>query len=236
MQHLLSRTRYKDCPRQMNGHDCGIFAVAVVLHLSECLPLNTDTFSQGGVTKARFLLAKAFASRSSLMEGTCDGFQSCFPHLSIAKANDLEIMTPLQLMVIKVRSTRSCPIVMEGRDGSSSEFAYMLPPTPTKLTKVELLTHAKRGKKQNKPVNNLQTTTATPATASLTAENVDGFFVKLQQAHHSVTPTTKSAEDITSSSISTSPSMIADLHNANEETSVSTQVTDNALYRIMEDH
>jgi hypothetical protein len=100
MQHLLSRTRYKDCPRQVNGYDCGIFAVAVVLHLSECLPLITDTFSQGDVTKARFLLAKAFASSSSLMEGTCDGFRSCFPHLSIVKANHVEIMTPLQSMVI----------------------------------------------------------------------------------------------------------------------------------------
>ncbi len=30
---LLRRVRYRDCPRQENGYDCGIFAVAVVLHL-----------------------------------------------------------------------------------------------------------------------------------------------------------------------------------------------------------
>ena len=32
---VLQRVQYKDCPRQKNGHDYGIFAVAAILHLAE---------------------------------------------------------------------------------------------------------------------------------------------------------------------------------------------------------
>jgi Ulp1 family protease len=31
---LLCRVQYKECPEQNNCFDCGIFAVAIILHLS----------------------------------------------------------------------------------------------------------------------------------------------------------------------------------------------------------
>ncbi|KAI2509096.1 MULE transposase domain [Fragilaria crotonensis] len=49
---VLKRVHYKDCPSQKNGHDCGIFAVASVLHLAEHIPLTSTSFSQTHVTNA----------------------------------------------------------------------------------------------------------------------------------------------------------------------------------------
>jgi Ulp1 family protease len=43
---LLELVKFDECPPQTNGHDCGLFAVAVVLHLVEGKEVNSQTFRQ----------------------------------------------------------------------------------------------------------------------------------------------------------------------------------------------
>ncbi len=78
---VVRRVQYKDCPPQRNGYDCGIFAVAMVLHLAEQIEITDDTFSQANVTQARAQLAETFASEVALM--TSDVFRN-FIYLVIA--------------------------------------------------------------------------------------------------------------------------------------------------------
>jgi Ulp1 family protease len=92
--NLLCRVQYQDCPEQKNGFDCGIFAVAIVLHLAEQIDLKRDTFSQVDVTKARSQLAKALGSKSAFM--TSDVFRNCFPCLcgrNIIESTGVEVIT-----------------------------------------------------------------------------------------------------------------------------------------------
>jgi Ulp1 family protease len=51
--NLLCCVDYKECPLQTNGHDCGIFAVAIALHFAKQIELHRDLFLQADVTKAR---------------------------------------------------------------------------------------------------------------------------------------------------------------------------------------
>jgi Ulp1 family protease len=55
---VIQLAQYKACPMQLNGYDCGIFAVATVLHLLERIDLSSRSLTQVHVTKARSLLAK----------------------------------------------------------------------------------------------------------------------------------------------------------------------------------
>ena len=90
---VLKRVHYKDCPSQENGHDCGIFAVATVLHLAEHIPLTSKSFLQTHVTKARLELAKTLCSDTTLM--TSAVFRDHFPLLcgrSIVDATGVEVI------------------------------------------------------------------------------------------------------------------------------------------------
>jgi Ulp1 protease family, C-terminal catalytic domain/SWIM zinc finger/Transposase, Mutator family len=90
---LLRRIHYRDCPRQLNGYDCGIFAVAVVLHLAERKEVDDTTFCQEHVTRGRAELSKAFSGAGGM---TSDVFRKCFPLLcstSILESTGVEIVT-----------------------------------------------------------------------------------------------------------------------------------------------
>jgi MULE transposase domain/Ulp1 protease family, C-terminal catalytic domain len=53
------------CPKQRNGIDCGLFAVAVVLHLIDGIQLTVDTFNQEIITALRNNLTSHFANVKS---------------------------------------------------------------------------------------------------------------------------------------------------------------------------
>ena len=89
----MQLVQYKDCPSQRNGYNCGICAVAMVLHLAEWIDITDDKFSQANATQARARLAETFASDDALM--TSNIFQDCFPYLldnSIMEEMGLELM------------------------------------------------------------------------------------------------------------------------------------------------
>ena len=82
---VLRTVMYESCPKQQNGYDCGIFAVAVCLHLSERRLVNTTVFEQNDATLARILLGKCFTGENMLLDidnATSRHFRGCFPLLS----------------------------------------------------------------------------------------------------------------------------------------------------------
>ena len=132
---LLQRVQYKDCPIQKNGHDCGIFAVAAILHLAEQIPLTSKSFSQTHVTKARFELAKTLCSDSALSM-TSAVFQDHFPLLcdrSILHDTGVEVINnrgvdgSAKPTAPPRRSTRSTnPILSDEGNGLSRSTAIAL--------------------------------------------------------------------------------------------------------------
>ena len=49
----LSILEYFECPRQTNGHDCGLFALGVTLYLACEIPVSKDIFLQTNVSLLR---------------------------------------------------------------------------------------------------------------------------------------------------------------------------------------
>jgi hypothetical protein len=79
---------YESCPEQLNGFDCGIFAVAVCLHLSEQKPVDRTSFAQSNATSARRLLSGCLGDPVVVLdkaELVTIGryFRLCFPLLSV---------------------------------------------------------------------------------------------------------------------------------------------------------
>jgi hypothetical protein len=92
---LLRRVEYRDCPRQLNGYDCGIFAVAVVLHLLDQKPVDTTAFTQSDVTEGRNHLARALNARSHVIPDTTSKlFRNCFPLLAeTIECTDVDVIS-----------------------------------------------------------------------------------------------------------------------------------------------
>ena len=92
---LLRRVEYRDCPRQLNGYDCGIFAVAVVLHLLDRKLVDTTAFTQSDVTEGRNHLARALNARSHVIpDTTSKHFRNCFPLLAeTIECTDVDVIS-----------------------------------------------------------------------------------------------------------------------------------------------
>ena len=58
------------CPKQRNGIDCGLFAVAVVLHIIDGIPVTVDTFSQEIITALSNNLTSHLANVKSFRKYT----------------------------------------------------------------------------------------------------------------------------------------------------------------------
>ena len=81
---VLCTVMYESCPQQLNGFDCGIFAVTVCLYLSEQQLVDTTSFEQSDATLARMLLGKCFTGKNMLVNidnTTSRHFRGCFPLL-----------------------------------------------------------------------------------------------------------------------------------------------------------
>ena len=85
---VLRTVFYQSCPEQRNGFDCGLFAVAVCLHLAERKPVDPNSFAQCNVTEARRLLSQCLGVNTVIdvdneeLETTRTYFRGCFPLLS----------------------------------------------------------------------------------------------------------------------------------------------------------
>ena len=105
---VLTLGQFRDCPQQTNCYDCGIFAVAVSLHLIEGIPLTSTSFSQNDVTKARSALAKIFCSGTALM--TSAVFRDFFPLLcgrNIIDSTGVEVINT-RVARVAASSTQDC--------------------------------------------------------------------------------------------------------------------------------
>jgi hypothetical protein len=233
--NVIPRVQYKHCPRQENGFDCGIFAVACILHLAERQTLQMDTFSQANVTKARSELANAFASTSAVMKRTGHQFRNCFPNLrreSIISDSDIEIITPLHSMILSSRSTRSHPALFQG-DGASHNSAITLTPA-SKSTK-------RKVQKQKEPPHELTLTmTAAVTTAPLKdPEDDEKLLVEERQAYDVTNPAIERNNQVglhattttSTSTISTNTSMKQNLDDQDQNSAS----TDTVMYQIMDD-
>jgi Ulp1 family protease len=66
---LIRRLEYCDCPIQLNGYDCGLFAIGMVLHLVDGKNLTEETFKQENITDLRQKMA-TFLGRMALVNWT----------------------------------------------------------------------------------------------------------------------------------------------------------------------
>jgi Ulp1 family protease len=56
----IDKLQYQECPQQINGIDCGLFDVGVVLHILVGETIDSDTFSQEHVTELSLKLGDNF--------------------------------------------------------------------------------------------------------------------------------------------------------------------------------
>ena len=129
---LISRACHRDCPRQHNGYDCGIFALAVTLHLSERVPLASDSFTAGDVTAACAGLANSFHSKSGLWKSNGDDFRACFPGLRRGRDRRDGIGDTVGLTSVFGDEDREVPLWI-GRGTSASAIEFPLTPPDENL-------------------------------------------------------------------------------------------------------
>ena len=114
---LLQNVQYRDCPRQLNGYDCGLFAVGIILHLVEGKDIGTETFTQEHITNLRSELVTVFASDDgAASETTSRVVRSCFPQLNgssildsfgvevVSKKKDVPVAKVLSVTKHRLRS------------------------------------------------------------------------------------------------------------------------------------
>jgi hypothetical protein len=77
---ILRDARYVDCPQQENGHDCGVFALATLLHLVDGHENMHDAFRQDDITKLRHDLHNSLSKGQNI---NWDTLRNAFPTLSL---------------------------------------------------------------------------------------------------------------------------------------------------------
>jgi len=55
-EELLKKFQFCSCPQQKNGSDCGLFAMALILHIVDGIHVDANTFSQESISQLRQLL------------------------------------------------------------------------------------------------------------------------------------------------------------------------------------
>ena len=73
---------FHQCPGQYNDIDCGLFCIAVVIHLLDFKPVTEETFNFNHCILLRSKLAAHFNRKNDdVNEQTSQVVQDCFPHL-----------------------------------------------------------------------------------------------------------------------------------------------------------
>lgn len=86
---ILHRATYASCPQQENTYDCGLFAVATLLHLVDGHTVSEESFGQADITKLRQHL---YDSLSNGVRINWDTMRSFFPVLNVRQANNLHLL------------------------------------------------------------------------------------------------------------------------------------------------
>ena len=80
--YLLNRMiGFHQCPGQYNDIDCGLFCIAVVLHLLNDKPVTEGTFNFNHCILLRSKLAAHFNRDNGAYEQTSQVVRDCFPQL-----------------------------------------------------------------------------------------------------------------------------------------------------------
>jgi hypothetical protein len=108
---------YCDCPIQLNGYDCGLFAIGVVIHLVDGKNLMEQTFKQENITDLRRKMATFFGDNGiGELETTSQVVRGCFPQLrgsSILDSFGLEVVTRVP--------NKEAPVAKRDEDSSDGE-------------------------------------------------------------------------------------------------------------------
>lgn len=144
---VLEKLKYQECPQQLNGIDCGLFCVGVVLHILDGKTIDRDAFSKEHVTELRFKLGNHFMgcqhnrSNEPNHEPTSKVVRDCFPSLrgtTIVSEYGVEDVTPLHIPAdVDTTATRaSIPKYNDGDDNDNNS-CKSLPATVTKTKIVD---------------------------------------------------------------------------------------------------
>jgi hypothetical protein len=79
--HVLNNAQYLTCPQQTNGNDCGLFALAVVLHLCSKITITSSIFDQSNISQLRSGLHHALTEYSTI-DLNCNFVNHFFPALA----------------------------------------------------------------------------------------------------------------------------------------------------------
>ena len=120
---VLKKVEYHDCPGQLNGIDCGLFCIGVVLHLLDGIDVDRGTFTHRHCSQLRLKLSTHFThvlhhadDKDVVSQPTGQVVRDCFPLLqgtSIVGAGGVEDVTPgrfvgdMSLAATTITTTRS---------------------------------------------------------------------------------------------------------------------------------
>ena len=112
---LLKKVSYHKCPSQLNGIDCGLFCVGVVLHLLDGINVDSTTFSHQDCSPLRLRLSTHFLhiihhpdNKDVINQTTCQVVCDSFPLLqgtTIAISYGVEDITPMNLSDMSTTET-----------------------------------------------------------------------------------------------------------------------------------
>lgn len=68
--YIIERATYGNCPQQNNTWDCGLYSLALVLHLAHNIPITPDVFVQNHISNFRSALHKEFSTFLATRRGT----------------------------------------------------------------------------------------------------------------------------------------------------------------------
>jgi hypothetical protein len=98
---VFDKLQYQECPKQINGIDCGLFCVGVTLHILVGETTDRDTFSQEHITELRLKLgARHNRTNKTNHQPTSKVVRDCFPSLrgtTILSEHCVEDVTPLHI-------------------------------------------------------------------------------------------------------------------------------------------
>ncbi|KAI2510368.1 hypothetical protein MHU86_4092 [Fragilaria crotonensis] len=123
---VLRTVFYQSCPEQQNGFDCGLFAVAVCLHLAERKPVDPNSFAQCNVTEARRLLSHCLGVNTVIdvdneeLETTSTYFRGAFLLSSSGKFENSAQGVPPRMATTR-KSTPSKTRNIQAAEGSQKK-------------------------------------------------------------------------------------------------------------------
>ena len=138
---VLRKVDYHDCPGQLNGIDCGLFCIGVVLHLLDGIEVDRDTFTHRHCSRLRMKLSTHFThvvhnpdDEDAMSIPTGQVVRDCFPLLqgtSIVRAGGVEDITPVRfladmsLAATTITTTRSLAATAGGGDREDSDIEVL---------------------------------------------------------------------------------------------------------------